>query len=117
MAYFWPCKIIRLHPLSLIDHVSTPRAAQHFFFPVPVVPVVSLLFSFSSFRSNLDAYTVGTSPVARVFAFSFQLGCVHGWNFSLSTFSSLRRWCNVEYPAGCSAILHLYFLFSTELIG
>ena len=60
MAYFWPCKIIRLHPLSLIDHVSTPRAAQHFFlFLCSLFP----LFVPTRMRTQSElTVTVGTSP-------------------------------------------------------
>ena len=59
MAYFWPCKIIRLHPWSLFDHVSTPRAAQHFFFSFVLFPI----FAPTRMRTQSEqTVTVGTSP-------------------------------------------------------
>ena len=44
MAYFWPCKIILLHPLSEIDLVSTPIAAQHFSFMLSAQMAAQLFF-------------------------------------------------------------------------
>ena len=59
MAYIRPCKIIRLHALSSIDLVSTPRAAQHFLFLV----LFFSLFVPTRMRTQSElTVTVGTSP-------------------------------------------------------